>query len=1706
MVPSDETPGFDTTRLIPGGATPPPPDAGSEATVVPASAGISGPAATILNSGGAAAPGGGEVVPTQLGGYRIVKRIGGGGMGSIYLAVQASVGRQVAIKVLPSAAFDNPEAVERFEREVKVLGQLSHPNICPVLEAGVEGQSRYYVMEHLRGLDLARVLRTQRMDPRRAAHVALQVARALQCAHDRGIVHRDVKPHNVMLLRGDKRSEAGSAARKSPGLSVFKKWFGRHENARLREESAPSVAESAGEAGMPTPDWQDKAVLIDFGLARDTGGSSALTVSGAVVGTPAYMAPEQARGVRRGITTATDVYSLGATLYEMLALRAPFRGETVGAVLQAVMNTDPLPLRRFAPDVDRDLETIVQKAMEKEPARRYAAAGEMAGDLERWLAGEPIRARRASVAYRVRKRLGRNKLASAAIAAAAALAGAGLWMALAPGEIELRGDLAGAKVTLNGRPRTGTVLRVWPPGDVRLKVERDGYREFFQELEVKARSRVPVSVTTPSLFGVLQIECATPGAEAWCDGERLGPPPLNARLPVGIRKIVLRAPRHRDDERSVEVESGVAKPHHVALEHETGFLTVASEPAELGIDLEHAETGEKIFTAAPASGFRLKTGRWTGTAHSENRWPRPVAFEVASEKQTIAGITLPDMVLWKHTSDPWHLNWIAADVNGDRFPDLLVANGKPGRLRALEGRTGRLLWIADGLADSFTLRPLQVDVADLDGDLRPEVVYAGNGEVTVRNAATGKRLAAWRVPKCEGAQAWRDHDGDGLADVFVWASGGVGVLRGRDGARVWWTAVQGSPYPAPARLNGDAFPDVVIHEQYRILGIDGRDGRILWTVPWGAGSYHFAADLNADGIDEVWVCTGARVFRALSGADGTTLWTWLAPENMNAQATAGVADLDGDGHVEIVQQVESGIAIISTETHATVRILATPAFWPRPVFCDLTGDGRPEIVVPSGSSVVAIDTNAGDAIVWRYDLDSRCASTPLLADFDGDGRQDVAVQSDAGVVSVVSAQEPPLRWRQGAPHYFTEHPVPDADPARTLFVPGTPARLLNAADGRVLREWPAAVGFRAIPVRLDGSLAYAIEGFGITMLDPARDAPLWKGVWKRGWSRPLATDLNGDGADDVIYGDQDTAPHVLEALDGRTGKSLWTATYPRPARAGAALAAGRLWLSARDGKIHLLDPATGKETAFLEAGGMPCSVAAAGADVLFATAAGRVARARLADDGTPAIAWSRDTGLALMPYSPIVEGDFAAVAGPGGAVALLDASTGEELWRRLLPSTLVGPPALRDLDGDGRPEAALVATDGRITILRGRDGSDAWAWNLRTEVMVCVPLWCDLDGDGPPELLVVSRDSRVHALAVALADRPVTHWGRADLRSAAQSAGPDREERARQKAREAWREGRWPEALAAAREGRSAESAWTAAMAASKLGDREALLLHSAEARARGCRRLDLEIARASALPPSEAADSLAAALADAPLAEILAAPPAPGAAWPAAAARVQAAAESAGDWPRAVALAETWEAAIACSERGLAAGADPGPLFLTRARAARRLDRLSDAVRDVREAAKHGSAALDAADELRDLEAQARADAAASTAAYAGGDRPRGAALGERAILVLADDPGLRNSLAWRLATSPGATPEDGRRAVEHAQIALDLLAPGDREARSGLLDTLAAAWATAGDLEKAVRAQKEAVEMAETPEARAQLTTRLNHLEKMLEERGAR
>jgi serine/threonine-protein kinase len=278
-------------------------------------------------------------LPLTLGPYRLIQVIGEGGMGVVYKARQERPDRLVAVKMLLGGVLAGPAALTRMRTEIRAAGRLNHPAIVPVYDQGEEAGRPYFVMEYLPGGTLDQRLRRGPMSEREAAELVLQLARAVQAAHQENVVHRDLKPGNVLLTA----------------------------------EGAPK--------------------LSDFGLAVLLDASTRYTQTQAVLGTPAYMAPEQARGETANAGPLTDVYGLGAILYETLTGRPPFAGAGREKILEQVRSQEPVPPSRLRPGLARELEAICLRCLEKEPCRRYASARELAEELANWLAGKPTRAR-----------------------------------------------------------------------------------------------------------------------------------------------------------------------------------------------------------------------------------------------------------------------------------------------------------------------------------------------------------------------------------------------------------------------------------------------------------------------------------------------------------------------------------------------------------------------------------------------------------------------------------------------------------------------------------------------------------------------------------------------------------------------------------------------------------------------------------------------------------------------------------------------------------------------------------------------------------------------------------------------------------------------------------------------------------------------------------------------------------------------------------------------------------------------------------------------------------------------------------------------------------------------------------------------------------------------------------------------------------------
>src|SRR5437773_2134618 len=309
----------------------------------------------------------------DFGDYELLEEIGRGGQGVVYRAHQKSLNRTVALKVIGLGPWTTEAHFKRFRREAEAAASLEHPCIVPIYEVGERDAQCYFSMKFIEGGQLDEVVKRTPMSIARAVELIAKLARTVHYAHEHGILHRDVKPGNILLDRN----------------------------------------------GEPH--------LTDFGLARLVEAESTITRTLEVMGTPSYMAPEQAAGETRKLTSTTDVYGLGAVLYQLLTGQPPFAGGTTYETIRLLRDTEPRPPRLLNPKIDRDLNTICLKCLEKDPKRRYASALALAEDLEHWLKHEPIRAKPSGFFTHARKWVRRKPAIAAVITLSLSLAATMAW-------------------------------------------------------------------------------------------------------------------------------------------------------------------------------------------------------------------------------------------------------------------------------------------------------------------------------------------------------------------------------------------------------------------------------------------------------------------------------------------------------------------------------------------------------------------------------------------------------------------------------------------------------------------------------------------------------------------------------------------------------------------------------------------------------------------------------------------------------------------------------------------------------------------------------------------------------------------------------------------------------------------------------------------------------------------------------------------------------------------------------------------------------------------------------------------------------------------------------------------------------------------------------------------------------------------------------
>ncbi|HTH47084.1 MAG TPA: serine/threonine-protein kinase [Candidatus Limnocylindria bacterium] len=769
-----------------------------------------------------------------LGGYEIISTLAQGGMGVVFRARQKNPLRVVALKVISAGELATRRMVERFHNEALAAARLSHPNIVPIYEVGADRGWHYFSMQLIEGRTLAGLIRQQPPVPEAAVRLLVKVARAVEHAHQRGILHRDLKPTNILL---DARGEPH---------------------------------------------------LTDFGLAKVAELDSDLTRSHAVLGTPAYMSPEQAAGKSRDITTATDVYGLGAILYELLTGRTPFTAGSTPELLRKIAEEEPerftiYDLRFTSEDdlgtrlvnrksslvnrIPADLQVICLKCLEKSPAKRYATAGELADELERWLRHEPILARPAGGWERGRKWIRRNR-ARAALLASVALSGFALTAVSLLFNFRL--DRARALAEASAESTRQALVRHQLHEASRLLEERRCFTALWPALEAlrlgdgqagierSARRRIAGALQfSPRLLRLWAVEGPVRSLQFSEDDQV-----LTATLAGGRRQAWRLGPA-RD----------ISPAELAALRFATNALAM---------DNLRSVTQERSNVIASFSA-NLGEGR---------------AREVA------IALTSPDGA-WSVTAS------FDAGVRVTRLRDgqpLGAVLENPAAVTALAMRgDGRLLAVgsADGVVRVWDLakpmgtmleRPLPVDRPIFLPGHDGLIVQLETGHLALLDPRDGKRLAGpFEIP-AEPQMVARSADGRRLATTCT--NGFMGVWDVASGRRLWelrlpaeWYSLDFSPDSQRLVLFGSGgalrcFEAETGREPFPGQQLPGSSRRVEWS-----GDGRWLLTTTQDGL-RVWDAATGTLHQGPMGGEGSIFTARFSPDSRRVAATFAGSQLE----------------------------------------------------------------------------------------------------------------------------------------------------------------------------------------------------------------------------------------------------------------------------------------------------------------------------------------------------------------------------------------------------------------------------------------------------------------------------------------------------------------------------------------------------------------------------------------------------------------------------------------------------------------------------------------------------------------------------------------------------------------------------------------------------------------------------------------------
>ncbi len=1054
--------------------------------------------------------------PQTLGDFRLLREIGRGGMGAVYEAEQVSLGRRVALKILRFGTVADREAVDRFRREAETVANLHHTNIVPIFSVGQEQGVNFYAMQFIEGCSLDQVLQREgRQSAARVVEWGLQAAEALSHAHQRGVIHRDVKPSNLLL------------------------------------------------------DHDRRIWLTDFGLAKRLDDVT-ISLTGALLGTPRYMSPEQARAATTDVDRRTDIYSLGATLYELVTGVPTFQADTPHGVIQQILTTEPVPPRKHQPDLPRDLDTVLLKCLAKHPAQRYGSAKELADDLRAVQDGRPISARRTTwLEHGVR------------------------WVRKQKRSVALTiGSVAATLMIIFVSLLVGQAYARW----------RSAYLTLDSD--------------TPPLVAEIWNRNGQPLADAVTV-----PTQQPVELPAGDVQFRISGPSQLSETRHAFLPRGNRLKFDLKLDNAPMSPPIATTRGFRAVRFTDG-TDLVLFDDRGISRHDMSTG--------DLLWSEPLA-ESDPPLLRDSGLVWPwSRALWmsERREEKFDLRpWAAAtakDLDGDGHEDLVLAAQHQAWLLAVSGTDGHPLWLAARGADvgqpnaiaastspqvrsAILSAPQWVD--DFDGDGVPELL------VTWADAGSAPRWTS-EVVEAErwvelmsggtGETCWRTRlqedwfqlpEGEEVPYASRWFVGYSSGSSASSGSRFW---------VSPAGLTFRSIDRLV--ERTGTHGYAPSVPRVI--------SLHAASELPEDQADAAQTAGAERKVVALVAGrfvvalDLQTGSPWIPPMDlaMHPDLPPTWADTNADGVPELICVEDRPPKSVPPRQFAQVRVSVTSlneqrrlwqrdvtARFPRrpdwsipapcwPLLEDLDGDGACELILPDGTSddglwfaratpwgeLAVLDGRTGERR-WTCRLrtmDQQVDHFCVGPDLDQDGVRDLFAASlwgskcDLFLDAISGSDGRRLRWNQQPVRQTTQdsdefvlgaiglwnrgpdgwpqvaisvHPLMPSSDASALF-------LFSAGTGVMERFSRGVQLFWTDDVNADGGddlCTISTTGSQDTVNVFTGVRELWQ--WYR-TPTTTVTDLDQDGFRDLI---QLTDASTIRAISGRDGQPRWRAALPR---------------------------------------------------------------------------------------------------------------------------------------------------------------------------------------------------------------------------------------------------------------------------------------------------------------------------------------------------------------------------------------------------------------------------------------------------------------------------------------------------------------------------------------------------------------------------------